>query len=156
MNNQKISFIIIFLLLLNMSTSYGQKVDDDNLINAIKKDVTAFFIKNEALKKDVVKDELGFVIITEIKEKKVIGYNHIGIYHIGVYQSHSNSHILIKEYSQYQIYDLQNIGYVLKEVIAYSYRNNIDKDGMLFYLEMIIQKYNDNYNHEYTSIEKKQ
>lgn len=156
MNNLKNSIIIIFSLLLSFSSAYAQKVDNDSLINTIKRDATAFFIKNDILKKDIVKNELGYVIITEIKDKKVIGYNYIGIYNIGVYQSHSNRHILIKEYSQYKIYDLKDIGYVLNEVIEYSYRNNLDKNTMLFYIKNIIQKYDDNYNYEYTSIEKKQ
>lgn len=155
MNNIKKS-IIIFSFLLGITSVYSQKVDNENLINNIKKDVTSFFITKDVLKKDVVKDELGYVIITEIKDEKVIGYNYIGIYTIGVYQSHSNRHILIKEYSQYKIYDLNDIGHVINEVIAYSYRNHLDANTMLFYIKNIIQKYDDNYNYEYTSIEKKQ
>jgi hypothetical protein len=137
-----------------MST-YGQKTENDSLINSIKKDVTSFFVQKGVLKEEIIKDNLNYVFIVEIKDEKVVGYNTNGIYIIGVYQSHSAKHILIKEKNSYKIFDLNQIDIALKETIDYSIRNNIDKSEMLFYLKNIMQKYDDNTNHNYTSIQKK-
>lgn len=154
MNSKKC--ITILFLLFNLFTFYGQKVDDDALINKIRKDVTDFFIKKGLLENEDVKDKnFGYAFIKEIFDDKVLGYNENGIYVIGVYQSHSDKHILIKEKSNYKIYDIKHIDVVIKDVIDYATRNKIGDERMLFYLKNIIQKYDDNYNHSYTSIEKK-
>jgi hypothetical protein len=151
--NKKIYIIIVFFL-TSLFTAYGQKIDNDSLINNIKKDVTIFLVKKGILEKEDVKDNFGYAFIKEIFDDKVLGFNENGIYVIGVYQSHSNKHILIKEKSIYMIYDIKQINIVLKDVIDYAIRNNIGEDKMLFYLKNIIQKYDDNYNYEYTSIKK--
>lgn len=151
--NKKIYILIVFFL-TSLFTAYGQKIDNDSLINNIKKDVTIFLVKKGILEKEDVKDNFGYAFIKEIFDDKVLGFNENGIYVIGVYQSHSNKHILIKEKSIYKIYDIKQINIVLKDVIDYAIRNNIGEDKMLFYLKNIIQKYDDNYNYEYTSIKK--
>ena len=148
-------YIIVSSILFNLMSTYGQKTENDSLINSIKKDVTSFFVQKGVLKEEIIKDNLNYVFIVEIKDEKVVGYNTNGIYIIGVYQSHSAKHILIKEKNSYKIFDLNQIDIALKETIDYSIRNNIDKSEMLFYLKNIMQKYDDNTNHNYTSIQKK-
>ena len=95
-------YIIISSILFNLISTYGQKIDNDSLINSIKKDVTLFFVQKGVLKEEVIKDNLNNVFIVEIKDEKVIGYNTNGIYIIGVNQSHSPKHILIKEKNSYK------------------------------------------------------
>lgn len=150
MNTKK--YIILSLILFNLVNVYSQKVDSDTLMNNIKVDVTEFFKKQGVLEKD---DTIKDIFIVEIKDEKVIGYNTIGIYSIGVFQSHSKKHILIKENSTYKIYDIRYIDTVLKDVIDYSLKNKIGDEKMLFYLKNIIQRYEDNYHTKHTSIEKK-
>jgi len=148
-------YIIIGAILFNMVCLYGQKVDNDSLINNIKKDVTSFFVKKGVLHDDVVKKNLDYVTIIEINEEKLIGYTVNGIYSIGVYQSHSQKHILLKEKSIYKIIDVKQIGIALKEVIDYSLRNNLNDNTMLSYIKRIVQMYDDNYNNKSVIINKK-
>jgi hypothetical protein len=143
------------VLFFSFTTSYGQKIEHDSLINNIKKDVTLFFIQNGTLKEEVVKHSLNYVSIIEIKEGKILGYNTNGIYTIGVYQSHSPKHIMIKEKNNYKIYDLNQIEIALKETIDYLIRNRCSRDELVLYLKNIIQKYEDNTSYNYTSITKK-
>lgn len=149
-----IRFFLI-LMFLSFTTVYSQKIDNDTLISNIKKDVTLFFIDQGVLDKEAVKNNLNFVFVNEIFDEKVIGFNQNGIYSIGVFQSHSKKHILIKEGSNYIIYNLKNIEVVLKEVIDYAIRNGIENDKLLYYVKNIIQRYDDNYNYKHTSIEEK-
>lgn len=153
--NLRKNSIIVFILFFSFVRTYSQKVDSDSLVNAMKKDATDFFINKKVLNKNIVKDNLSYVLINEINKKKVVGFDKIGIYSIGVFQSHSEKHILIKENSKYKIFDIQHIDLVLKEIIDFSSRNNLTKNEMLLYVKNIVQIYDDNFNHEYTSIEKK-
>lgn len=148
-------YIIIGAVFFNLACVYGQKIDNDSLVKSIKKDVTSFFIKKGILQNDVVKNNVDYVTIIEIKDEKVVGYNINGIYSIGVYQSHSQKHILLKEKSIYKILDIKQIDIALKEVIDYSVRNNLNDNTMLFYVKKIIQIYDDNYNHKSVMINKK-
>ncbi|MDR2221108.1 MAG: hypothetical protein LBE34_00040 [Flavobacteriaceae bacterium] len=146
---------IIGALLFLLTTSYGQKIDNDNLINNIKKDVTLFFVQKGILKEEIIKHSLNYVFIVEIKDGSIIGYNNTnGIYTIGVYQSHSPKHIMIKEKNNYKIFDLNQIDLALKEVIDYLIRNECSRDELLLYLKNIIQKHEDNTNINYVSIKK--
>ena len=145
----------IIFLLFSIMVGYSQKVDNDTLINNIKKDVTIFFLKQNVLEESIVKNNLNYVFIIEIFDEKVIGYNTNGIYSIGVHQSHSKKHVLIKEGSTYKIYDLKEIDLILLDIIDYSIRNKIEKNKMFFYIKNVIQRYDDNYNFKHTSIEKK-
>jgi len=153
--NYKKHLIIALLSIFSLTTSYGQKVDNDTLVDAMKRDVTSFFISKKILKKSVVKESLNYVLINEVNKNRTAGFDKIGIYNIAVFQSHSEKHILIKENSKYKIYDIQNIDLVLKQIIDFSSRNKLSTNEMLSYLKKIIQVYDDNYNYEYTSIENK-
>ncbi|WP_025124634.1 hypothetical protein [Myroides odoratimimus] len=145
----------IIILLFSLTISYGQKIEHDSLINNIKKDVTLFFIQNGILEKEVVKHSLNYISIIEIKEGKILGYNTNGIYSLGVYQSHSPKHIMIKENNNYKIIDLNQIDIALKETIDYLIRNKYSRNEFLLYLKNIIQKYEDNTSQNYTSKNKK-
>lgn len=147
--------IIIGAVFFNLASVYSQKIDNDSLINNIKKDVTSFFIKKGILQKEIVKNNLDYVTIIEVRDEKVIGYNRYGIYSIGVYQSHSQKHILLKENSTYKILDVKQIDNVLKEIIDYSSRNDLNDIIMLSYVRKTIQIYDDNYNYKSVIINKK-
>lgn len=147
--------IMLFILLLCFLGGYGQKIDSDSLVNAIKKDVTTFFIVKKILDKNIVNDNLNYVLITEINKNKVLGFDKSGIYVLKIFQSHSEKHILIKEESNYKIIDVNSIDELLRETIDFSIRNKLAKNEMLSYLKIIIQIYDDNYNHNYTTFDKK-
>ena len=124
----------------------AQKVDDDHLIDSIKTDITQFFIKEGLLDKQIVKDSRNYVFATEIKQKRAIGYDTNGIYRIGVYQSHSPEHILIKQKNEFRVFNLEQIREVLKEVICYSEKNNIDVEMMLVYVKELVDIYQGNHH----------
>lgn len=145
---------LLIILLFNLMGVYGQKVDNDTLINNIKKDVTQFFIDHKDIDNQSLKN-LNDVFVVEISNEKTIGYDAIGIYSIGAHQSHSQKHILIKENGTYKIFELKEIDVALKAIIDFSMRNNIGNDKMLFYLKNVIQRYDDNYNFKSVTIEKR-
>src|SRR5262245_17902923 len=122
----------------------AQKVDNELLIDSIKAEVTHFFIKENLLDEQKVKDNRNYVFVTEIKQKRTIGYDVNGIYRIGVYQSHSPEHILIKQNNVFKIFDVKEIDVVLREVIDYSKKSNISTDGMLLYIKAVIEVYDEN------------
>lgn len=152
---RKINKILLLSVLLLNTLVYSQKVDDEKLVTKIKTDVTQFFIQQRILSKTDVKNSLDYVFINQIPDGQVIGYSKNGVYLIGVNQSHSDKHILIKEGSVYTIYDLKYVDKVLKAVIGFSAVNGIDSKTMLGYIKLIIQRYEDNYEYEYASIKPK-
>lgn len=133
-------FLLCFLI-----TTYGQKTDSDSLVNNMKSAITIFFINEGVLKKDAVKSSLDFVFATELKQQNALGYCLNGIYRIGVFQSHSEEHILIKENLFFRIFDIKEIEVILKEVIDYSKKNKIETETMLYYVKNIIEMYEVNY-----------
>ena len=140
----RLKFYILLILSGCFFNVRAQKVDNDTLINNIKSAVTKFFIKQSILKTNQI-GSLNSIYVTEIKEEKALGYNITGIYRIGVFQSHSEEHVLIKENSQFKIFDIKQIDETLKEVINYSIRNKISADTMFSYIKSIIEMYDMNY-----------
>lgn len=139
----KLIFSLLLLLPMHFCAS-GQQVDSEKLINEIKLKVTDFFIQDGILNEATVKNNLDYVFVTEIHDKKNIGYNLIGIYKIGVFISHTPQNILIKEGSNYRIFDINKIDILLKELIEYSSRNKIDRSLMFFYIKDVINTYEQN------------
>jgi hypothetical protein len=124
----------------------AQKADHDLLSDSIKADVTQFFIKEGLLDEQKVKGSHDYVYATEIKQQRSVGYDTIGIYRIGVYQSHSPEHILIKQKNEFRIFNLEEINKVLKEVITYSEKNNVGVEMMFAYIKEVMSTYQQNYN----------
>jgi hypothetical protein len=141
----RLKFFISMFISCFLVTAYGQKVDNDSLINNMKSAITTFFIKEGILKKDEVKSSLNFIFATELKQQNTLGYSLNGIYRIGVFQSHSEEHILIKENLLFKIFDIKEINVILKEVIDYSIKNKIETDTMLYYVKNIMDMYDMNY-----------
>lgn len=137
----------LFLLLLtslSVSDLYSQKNDTDLLVDSIKKKIIVFFVDKGELSRDAINKAGDYVFAVEMHDKKVIGYNYIGIYHIGVFKSHTEMHILIKEGTSVKLYDLRQVDIVLKAVIDYSIKHNLDKSLMLFYVKEIVALYDSN------------
>ena len=140
----KIRYFLLFFLLVHFNAS-GQQIDSDSLIKEVKLKATNFFIEQGVLDKTNVKNGLDYVFITEIHDKKIIGYNTNGIYRIGVLISHSPQHILIKENSKFHILDLKNITEVLESIISYCERNKLNIDTMFLYIKEVMRMYEANY-----------
>jgi len=146
---------ILLTLLISFSTGYAQQVDSDSLINNMKSGITVFFIDQGYLDKNEIQKNLDFVYAIEIRDKKMLGYNSKGIYRIGVHQSHSQQHVLIKENSHFQIFDIKRIDETLKEVINFSAKNNVNPDTLLLYIREIIRMYDSNNNNPISELIKK-
>ena len=135
------------LMALSFCVFFGnaQKVDNDTTVKMIKLEITNFFISRDLLKKDEVNGNLNSVFATELNEEKVLGYNINGIYRIGVFQSHTDQHVLIKENTTFKLFDVKRIDILLKELIEYSKRNSVTQEILCNYIKLIIGMYNDNY-----------
>jgi len=139
-------FYIAIILSCFIVRAEAQKADNDLLIDSIKAGITQFFIKEGLLDKQKVKNSLDYIYSTEIKQKRSIGYDTNGIYRIGVHQSHSPEHILIKQKDKFRIFSLEEISKVLTEVISYSEKNNVDVEMMLAYVKEVMSMYENNYH----------
>ncbi len=136
--------LLVPLLLIHM---YGnsQKVDKDSVLFKIKIKITTFFIEQGVLDKSVCDDTANYVFAYELLEKKMIGFNTTGVYRIGVLHSHSNQHILIKEDANVRIFNLKDIDLLLRELLDYRIRHNIEIKKMLLYFSNIIEMYKHQY-----------
>jgi hypothetical protein len=132
--------VLSFSLITYLSV-YSQKVDTDSTLFKIKIVVNDFFIKQGLLDKSLRGDTIYNTFAYEIVEKKVIGYNRNGIYRIGVFQSHTNQHILIKENDSIKIFDLKDLDLLLRELLDYRIRYDIEMRKMLPYFLEIIELY---------------
>jgi hypothetical protein len=137
--------IACLLSIFALSNANAQKQANDTLIASIKTSVTAFFVKNHALTEEGANGSRNPVYVTEVVEQKAIGHKMNGIYRIGIFKSHSEEHILIKEGSQFRIFDIKKIDEALKEVINYCSRNKINVDIMFSYIKKIMEMYDYNY-----------
>ena len=137
----KIKFISFWIPILFFSSVHSQQVDSHELIINIKSEITTFFIKEGYLKSNDVQNSLDFVFAIEIQDKRMLGSNINGIYRIGVHQSHSDQHILIKEDSLFRIFNINKIDEILKGVIDFSMRNNVQPDALIVYIKEILRMY---------------
>ncbi|MFT3701661.1 MAG: hypothetical protein QM802_04800 [Agriterribacter sp.] len=133
-------FLLIFML-PTVASLYGQKKDSDFLIDSIRKEMILFFINKGELDSELLNKQGNYTFAVEIHEKRILGYDSVGIYHVGVFTDHAKIHILIKEGMSFKLYDLSEIDIVLKAVIEYSLKHNLDKSLMLFYIKEIIALY---------------
>jgi hypothetical protein len=124
----------------------AHKVDGDSLIDNVKKEDTCFFIKEGFLDSQRVGNSRDYVYVTEIKEKRLIGYDMNGIYRIGVYQSHSPEFILIKQADKFKVYGSTNreIGPLLSAIAEYCEKNKIESTIELLYMREAIELYDNN------------
>ncbi len=118
-----------------------QIVDSDSILLKIKYEVTSFFIKQGVLSKSVIEDSSNFTFAYEILEEKIIGYNKNGIYRIGVQQSHSDQHILIKEGNRFKIYELKEIDFLIKDLLEYTLKNSFEDGRTIKYIYRIMDLY---------------
>ena len=149
-------FCMAMVLFCFVVQAKAQKVDDAALIDSIKASISQFFIQENLLDENKVKGSINYVFATEIEQKRSIGYDANGIYRIGVYQSHSPESILIKQKNEFRIFDLEEIGKVLKEVINYSEKNNIGVKMMLDYIKDVMDIYQENHHIDNFKLSKKQ
>jgi hypothetical protein len=140
-----LKFYLTFILFVTVLTAHSQPVDTDLFIDSMKSGITKFFVNQNILKTSEVKGSLKSVFATEIKAETALGYSTNGIYRIGVFQSHTEQHILIKENLEFRIYDIREIEVVLKAVINFSEKNSISADLTLFYIKEIIEMFEENY-----------
>lgn len=143
----KLLFTSLFLFCFD-SYAAAQRVDAECLVDRIRADITRFFINQKILVQNVVKDDLNYVYATEVSTSRTIGYDSIGIYRIGVYQSHSPVYILIKQNEKFRIIDIYAINFAILEIVEYSVKNKISKDLMFYYIKDLMElcHYNKNIN----------
>lgn len=82
----------------------------------------------------------------EIKKNKLIGYDTIGIYRIGVLQSHAPEHYLIKKKNKFKIFSIKEINEALAGIISFSKKNNVEAEVMFFYIRKVMSMYEFDYH----------
>lgn len=136
---------ILLILLFAYSNGNCQNVDDDSIVLRIKNKITNFFIEQGVLERSISRDTGNYVFAYEILENKILGYNKVGVYRIGVLQSHTRQHILLKEADNIKIFNLFDIDLLLRELLDFQRRNDIQIDRMLSYMSIIIKSYQSQY-----------
>lgn len=146
--------VLVILSTLCCNSIQAQKTDSDDLINEIKLEVTNFFVNKGLLDEEKVAGNNNYILINEIAQNKVIGYNIVGVYKIGVFKTHSKHHVLLKEKNQFKILNLDDIKTALKELSLFFIKNDIDDLDVVNYTDAILQIYKDN-SKELTSFKSK-
>ena len=143
MRNRGIFLLIGFLFVF--STFFGQKVDSEELLEKINKDVIKFLVKENELNENFTYEEyLNQFYIIEMIEKKIVGYNKNGLYRFSVLNSPSYTYLLLKNDHNYKLLDLKNIDTVLLEVLKFLIEIDTPKDKIVQYIEKVISEYKGN------------
>jgi len=134
---------LLFFLLIYTSTN-GQQVDSDSLINDIKHKATTFFVQKGIIDKTDSNNDVNRIFLTEINERKVVGYSTNGIYRVGVFISHTPQYLLIKEGSNCSFLDVQDANTALEAIILFSRRNKLNTEATFSYLREVMKLYENN------------
>lgn len=82
--------------------------------------------------------------IVEILDKKVLGFNDVGIYRLFPHKSPSFTYIILKDRNKFNIIDLKNFSTALKEITKFLTSSKLENDKIVSYLEKILEIYRNN------------
>lgn len=147
-------FLSLLFVCCSIEFSNAQDNADSKVADSIKSGITTFFVSRRILDQRVTNGSLDYIYATEIYSRKSLGDDVNGIYRIGVFQSHSPEHILIKQGKAYKIVDLNDVWNLnfLKEVLLFGENNNVRFQVMIEYIYKVIEIYN--YNHRQNIVPK--
>jgi hypothetical protein len=138
MKNQKkfIKLITLFLLCnFAIGKGFAQQTDNDKIIKCIVKTVDSFFIEKDKLNEKI--SNSNSVHILEIVEKKVLGYNKVGIYFCSKEPS-SQKYLLMKSNNTFKLIATNDLFKIIQEVLAFLKDNKVNEDKSIEYLKECI------------------
>lgn len=146
--------ILIFLLILLIGfNSYSQKNDNEVIISNIKSHVHDYLILQEIIEEDLDESNRASIIITEVLQKKIIGYNDSGVYIIGAHVSHTPSFILLKKGNKIRILDPLNVSKSLNVINKFLSDNFTLEEVKTNYLKRFIDNQHNNFNHSIKQVD---
>jgi len=143
--------LLIYLMtcssLLSSFICTGQMIESQGVVDSTKQDVINFLISQNDLEKGKeIKEYDKRIHILELLEETVLGYNRIGIYRIRVFTSHTKQYLVIKNNSEHQILDTDDLGKTLQAVINFLVEQKLPNVKILAYIDSVTQIYKINEN----------
>lgn len=130
--------LVLLLLSINFLVN-GQSVDSKSLVDSIRNDVKEFLIKQNTWAQF---DHLSKnVYISDAVTNTPLGQAKYGIYTFVASVSHTDINLLIKKDKKYFIYDLNNLGESLDQVLIFSREQNFTNDQIFKYTGAILEAY---------------
>lgn len=134
--NTKIVKVLFFSLMC--ISCIAQKKDEIETEKCIKAKIIDFFININRM--DVEKkNDLNSIHILEIVEKRVLGYDEIGIYFCTDLSSHRKKYLLLKNNEEIKILNSTNVLINIEEITSFLKNNNISNSKSIAYLKECIE-----------------
>ena len=146
--------ILLVTMTLFICQLHAQKLTPTLLADSIKIEISNFFVQGGILHNPQQGLKENYVYASEVLQKSQVGSDENGIYRIGVYQSHSREHILIKQKEEFRIFNLEEIGKALTAVISHCENNNITAKQMFDYMREVMSIYQQNHYSETSRLPK--
>ncbi len=111
-------FLITILILFSATIAQSQKIETEELEVCIRKQIIDFLIKDNRLT-GVDKNNLNSVHISELVNKKVLGYSKYGIYYITDYATNFQNLILLKKDKMIKIIVVSDSKQLMNEISSF-------------------------------------
>ena len=121
MNNKIFKVLFFCLIFMNVLAQKKDKIETEK---CIRKEIVNFFINVNRF--DVQKkNDLNSIHIFEIVEKRVLGYDEIGIYFCSDLSSHRKKYLLLKNNQEIKILNSTNVSTNMEEIASFLKKNNV-------------------------------
>lgn len=137
MKNLIITFCILFSIICS-----SQMNEASGVTKKIKTEAGNFLLQKKEIENiDNFESKMSIV---EILDKKVLGFNDVGIYRLFPHKSPSFTYIILKDRNKFNIIDLKNFSTALKEITKFLTSSKLENDKIVSYLEKILEIYRNN------------
>lgn len=137
--------IICFLLFSIICSSQTNEASD--ITKKIKVEAGNFLLQKKEI--ETIDNLESKMSIVEILDKKVLGFNDVGIYRLFPHKSPSFTYIILKNKNKFSIIDLKDFSTALKEVTKFLSSSKLENDKIVSYLEKVLETYrNNDYNNK--------
>lgn len=137
MKNLIMTFFILFSI-----TCLSQKNEASDITKKIKAEAGNFLLQKKEI--ESVDNLESKISIVEILDKKILGFNDVGIYRLFPHKSPSFTYIILKNRNKYSIIDLKDFSSALKSITKFLNSTNLENDKIVSYLEKILETYRNN------------
>lgn len=135
--------IFLMICFFAIANSFAQQKNEIQDEKCIKEKVNLFFIEKDKLNN---KEASGnSVHILEIVEKKVLGYNNVGIY-FSSNEPSRQKYFLLKSGSNFKILASGDSLEVMQEIISFLKKNKVSKEKAIAYLNESVKILDENMN----------
>lgn len=137
MKNLIITFCILFSIICSSQTNEASDVT-----KKIKTEAGNFLLQKKEIENiDNLESKMSIV---EILDKKVLGFNDVGIYRLFPHKSPSFTYIILINRNKFNIIDLKDFSTALKEITKFLTSAKLENDKIVSYLEKILEVYRNN------------